>query len=150
MSEPITVDLDNASHLLRSALEDGSLIERCEKIIRQLACINSADGPYNRAEASDLPQEAMERASAEQLAAMNNIETSAECIEEMSARTQAELSAKQRVYEALAAEWFLEHTALSRFRQSLARDQRYVFGRPDGHCAGSRRNWFPTLSLRRS
>jgi hypothetical protein len=102
------------------------LLDKCNLMVRLIATMNSADGPYNIAEARQMSEEEMEGARRHQCKIIDHIIDLSVQVTNTAATTGAEIDAKIRVLDALTSIASWERESLRALRVSIDRDQEVI------------------------
>jgi hypothetical protein len=105
---------------------NASVLDQCSEMLRLIATINSADGPYNIAEARQMSEEETEAARRHQCKIIRRIKDLSLHVTEKAALTNVEIDAKVRVLDALTSIASWERESLRALRVSIDRDQEVI------------------------
>jgi hypothetical protein len=102
---------------------NASVLDQCSEMVRLIATINSANGPYNIAEARQMSEEETEAARRHQCQIIRRIIDLSLQVTKTAATTGVEIDAKIRAIDALTSMASWERDSLYALRISIDRDQ---------------------------
>lgn len=102
------------------------LVAVCDELVGLLERINSADGPYNRAEAGQLPEEDLQAAYRRQVEMIDRLECLSRQISSRVGASEAEVDAKVRALDALTSVASWDRESLRVLRVSIERDREHL------------------------